>query len=426
MKLIHALIVVALTVGAAALPQVDGAEPGNLPASVSPPIAICPVVATAGIGTEIGLLSSVNGPVRLSGFAAGGETGSADTEIGSSGASRFPAAELGVVGEVGVLAEFPTDDTTAAVLLNGQGVFASSVCAGVPSGETVLGAGSTADDATLKLLLLNPYAGEATVDITVTSENGIESAPEFTGVVIPALSARQLDMNEIVPERVSLSMVVQARTGSVLTYGIGGVGERRALWRGKTPEVDNWLMVPPGAAGRELFISSPSGSEIEYQVDLYGPEGLVVAFSEGSLAPRESRVVDLSEVSPDPIAVRVISTEPLTTAARVLTSEGFAVSEGVNAPANTWLLPAGGGPPGGSGMVLVANAGVDPVTIDARSISAQTLSRSFDLAPDALLSIPMAAADGYRIDATGPVIVFWSAGNGSDTSLSPGVGLVDG
>ena len=426
MKLIHGLVVVALAAGAATLPQVGTAEPDAAPPSVSPPIAICPVVQTAGIDTQIGLLSPVNGPVRLSGFAAGSETGSADTEIGASGASRFPASELGIVGEVGVLAELPTEESSAAVLLDGQGVFASSVCADVPSGEAVLGGGSTADDASMRLLLLNPYAGEATVDITVTSENGIESAPEFTGVVIPALSARELDMNDIVPERVSLSVLVQAKTGSVLTYGIGGVSERRALWRGKTPEVDSWLIVPAGIAGTDLFLSSPSGSDIEYQVDLYGPEGLVVAFAEGSLSPRGSAIVDLSEVSPDPIAVRVISTEPLTTAARVVTSGGFAISEGVNTPANTWLLPAGGGPPGGSGEVLVANTGVDPVTVEARSIAAQTLSRSFDLEPDAMLSIPMAAADGYRIDATGPVIVFWSASNGSDISLSPGVGLIDG
>ena len=426
MRLVQAALIVVLAGAASLLPQADVVEPDGQSASVSPPIAICPALQTAGTSTEIGLLSSVNGPVRVSGFAAGAETGAAETEIGSTGASKIAAGGLGVVGEAGVLVEFPVEDTTAGVVMTGQGVYASSPCADTPTGESAFGGGSTADDARMSILVLNPYAGEATIDLTVTSENGIESAPEFAGVVVPALSVRQIDLNEIVPERLSLSVLVQARNGSVLAYASGGVGERRALWRGTAPEVDTWLMLPPGGGGRSLFISSPSGSEIEYQIDLYGPEGLVPAFAQGVLAGRASSTVDLSEISPESIAVRVISTEPLVAAARVITADGYAISEGVNAPATSWLLPGGGGPPGGSGSVLVINPGVDPVTVEARSIADQTLSRSFDLEPDAMLSIPMAAADGYRIDATAPVVVFWSANNGSDVSLSPGVSLIDG
>ncbi|MFZ0013421.1 MAG: hypothetical protein WAL25_04825, partial [Acidimicrobiia bacterium] len=148
------------------LPAPEPAVHGPNPGSEVPPVSICPVVAAAGRSTQISVLSSVNGQGRVSTFAAGEETGSLDFRTGGSGSVTLDAEEAGGLGVSGALIEMPSEATASGVLISGDAVRAAESCADTPTDEAFLSGGSTAGANTFELQLLNPYAGEASVQLT--------------------------------------------------------------------------------------------------------------------------------------------------------------------------------------------------------------------------------------------------------------------
>ncbi|HEX6220657.1 MAG TPA: DUF5719 family protein, partial [Acidimicrobiia bacterium] len=285
MRYVAALVMIALAGAAMLLPTTEAAEPGPNPATESPPISTCPLVAGSGRSTEIAVLSSVNGQGRVSSFSSGEETGSLDFRTGSSGSVTIDAAEAGAVGTSAGLVEMPSATTAAGVLTLGETARSAESCADIPTGQAFLSGGSTAGGVAFEIQLLNPYAGEASAQLTVTTDAGIESDERFDAVRVPALSTVTLNMTEIIPGREEISVNVEITSGSALAVGRQTIEGRTALWRAVEPAQNWWLPIPEGGATKQLLLATPTNSEVEYQIDYYGTDGFQEAFEAGVISP---------------------------------------------------------------------------------------------------------------------------------------------
>jgi Family of unknown function (DUF5719) len=424
-RLIAAAAMTVLGLVAILLPTPEPPAPGAETGLETPPISVCPVVEAGDEHSMLSVLSSINGEGRVSTFAAGNETGATEFSTGASGSVTIPADDVSAVGFTGALIEMPSETTASGVTVAGPSGFAAESCADTPSGQAVISGGSTANDGSFRLLLLNPYAGEATVELTVSTETGLESDSRFNSVIVPALSTIPIDMNAIIPERETISVTVTTTRGSVLVAGRQISAGRSAVWRAVEPGVDWWLPAPAGET-KQLLITNPSASEVQYQLDFYGPDGFVESLQSGVIGGRAEVRLPLAELSPEAIGVRVIASEPVVSTLWVDSAESLAATTASQVDAPSWLLPGARGPAGGAGNVVVLNTGLEAVTVTIRSLKEQSLVRDFELAAEDVLVTGLVEADGYRIEASGPVVALWTAQTGGDGSVALGIPLQDG
>lgn len=408
------------------LPVTEPATPGAAPGSNVPPVAICPVFQVGDRTTAISVLSSVNGDGRLSSFAAGQTTGSVEFRTGGSGAVTLAAAESDAVGIAGALVEMPSDTTAAASVITGPNSRAAESCADEPPARAFISGGTTVSDSFFEIQLINPYAGEATVDLLVSSENGVESDDRFNAVTVPPLSTITRDLTQIIPGREAISVSVEPTRGSVIAFGRQTIGDKIAMWQAVAPAQDWWLPVPPGGAIKQMLVASPEAGEIEYQVDLYGPDGVVEAHDAGVIGSRGTVTVPLAAVTEGAAGVRVISTGPVVPALRMDSAQGLAWTTASEVTAPVWLLPGASAPAGGAGTVVVLNSGIEPVSVTIKTLTDTALTRTLDVAAEDVLVVNLVAANGYRVEATGPVVALWTAGTDQAASAALGIPLQDG
>jgi len=426
MRYLVALVMFTLALAATFVSPPQDEVFGAVPGTEMPPVSICPLLQAAGRSTAISVLSSINGQGRISTFAAGAEIGSLDFRTGGSGAVTVPAADAGAVGVSGGLVEMPTETTVSGVVVSGEGSRAAEACADIPTGQSFISGGSTASGASFELQLLNPYAGEAVVDLTVSTEAGIESDDRFDAVIVPALSTIVLDLAQIIPGRESIAVDMQTTRGSVLGVGRQTTNGEIAIWRAVEPGQDWWLPVPAGDALKQLVISSAVSSEVEYQVDFYGPGGLVESLEAGVLSPRGQVRVDLAALTPEASGVRVIATGPVMSTLWIDSPAGMAATTASQVDAPTWLLPGASLPPGGNASIVILNTGIETATITVRSLRETSVTRNVEIPPEEVVVIDLVTADGYRIDATGPVVTLWTSDLGGAGSAALGIPIQDG
>lgn len=430
MRFAAVIVMFGLAVAATLLPAPDSADFDPSPGTAMPPVSICPIVAGGGRTTDIAILSSINGTGRISTFSAGNETGSLDFRTGGSGSVVVPAAEAGAIGVSGALIEMPSETTVSGVRISGAEARAAEACGDIPTGQSFLSGGSTAGEAVFEIQLLNPYAGEAVLDLTVTSDAGIESNERFDSVIVPPLSTLSLNLADIIPGRESISVNVETLRGSALAVGRQTIDGEIAVWRAVEPGQDWWLPVPPGEGTKQLLIATPSNAPVDYQVDLYQPgaEGDTYqeSYETGTLDARGRTGIELAAITPEALGIRVISTGPVVASLWVDSGAGMSATTASSVDAPVWLLPGAFAPPGGSGSIVVFNSGVDDVTVNVRSLQENSLARNFELPSERVLTVPLVAADGYRVESTGPVVALWTSELGGASTAAIGIPVQDG
>lgn len=412
---------------AATLPSApEAVEHEPPPATEQPPISTCPLLVGSGASTEIGILSSVNGEGRVSSFGSGESAGALDFRTGATGSVTIDAAEAGALGSGGGLVEMPTATTAAGVLTVGESGRSAETCADTPTGEAFLAGGSTASGADFSVQLLNPYAGEATVELTVTTDAGIESDDRFDAIRVPPLSTVTVPMREIIPGREEISVDVEVISGSALAVGRQTIEGRTALWRAVEPAQDWWLPIPEGGGTKQLILGTPASTDVEYQIDYYGADGLEEGFESGVVAARGRQRIGLAAISEQTAGVRVISTGPLVPTLWVSSSVSLAMTTASPVDASAWLLPGAHSPPGGEGTAVILNSGIEDVTVDVITLQDTALSRGFELPAESVLEVDLVDANGYRVEASGPIVVLWTSQLGGDGTAAIGIPIQDG
>ena len=426
MKYPSLIIVLALAVGAFLIPAPDAPEPGPPAGVEDPPVSICAIEEGSGRTTEVVILSTVDGPTRLTLFASGESAGSIGQSTGASGSVTIPVVNVAAVGTVGGLIEMPASSSAAGTIVVGAESMSAESCAAIPTQQSFITSGSTIGGQPFELHLMNPYAGEAIVELVVQSEAGIESNDRFESVVVPARSSTVVDFAELIPGRETLSIAIETVKGRVLGVGRQGIDGESAVWKAVEGSQDWYLPIPKGGGSKRLVIGTPSNVEVEYQIDYYGPEGLEEAYLAGTLSPRGQNSFDLAAITEETAGVRIISTGPVVPILWINSEAGFAITTASAVEATRWFLPGAGALAGGQARAVILSVGIDGAIVSVRSLREQSLVRSIDLPADGVVEIGLEIADGYLIESSGPIVAMWVARRDNAGIAAMGVPILDG
>lgn len=426
MKYVAAALMILLAGAAVLLPAPAAEEHDSNPATELPPVSICPIRAGSGISTEISVISSADVEGKVTAFASSEEIGSLDFQTSETGSVTIDAAETGALADAGGLIEIAEALTAAGVSMVGESSRSAESCADLATSESFLAGGSTASGATFDVQLLNPYAGEAILELTVTSDAGIESNDRFNAVRVPPLSTVTLPMSDIIPGREEISVRLEVTSGSALAVARQAIEGRTAIWRAVEPAQEWWLPIPEGGGTKQLVLGTPASAEVQYQIDYYGPDGLQEEFETGVLEARGRQRVGLAAISPDTAGMHIISTGPVVPTLWIDSAQGLAMTTASPVEASAWLLPGATRPDGGTGRLVVLNPGDDDVSVDVVTLRSQTTSRQFDVPGQDVVEEILTPADGYRVEASGPVVVLWTSSVDGAGTAAMGIPIQDG
>ena len=427
-RALFALTVAALAATVLMIPVLEPPETEPVSAIDPPPVAVCPVEEGSGRSTTVGIASNVNGEGRFTAFAGGGPVGSTEFSTGASGSAAIALADVAAVGTAAGLAELPGPQSAAGSLLLGAESVAVESCVATPVQQTLLAGGATVSDEQYQVHLMNPYAGEALVDLIVQSESGLETAPTLRGISVPSRSSVLVDLSEVLPGRETLSITVEAVSGSVMAAGRYGVGVDVGLWHSVAPALDWYVPVPASGATADLVISTGVSADVEYQLDVYGPEGVVEAFQEGVVPGRGVAVVSLGELGFEVAsAMRVVSTQPIAVFLRTKTEAGVAITSGATEPAPRWLLPAAGLAPGNTGSTVILNAGLDDATVVITAHREQSAAEQYVVPAGTVLEVdPIEGnANAYSVRSEASLVALFVTTTPTGTAYSIGVPIPD-
>lgn len=423
MKWITPFVVLLLGVAVILIPPPDRPEPGIVPGSVEPPVAICPTIQDASRSTNVPIVSNIAGMGQLTAFGGGESVASGPYETGSSGSTTLAISDFAAVGRIAALLEFPGPDSSAASITTGASSLSAEVCSRIPDRQVVLGAGSTIGGARFEVQLMNPYASEAVTEIIAFSESGREAADAFSSIIVPPRSSVIVDVANVLPGREFLTVVVETERGNVVASAHATVGTDEAVWRAVSPEPSWYLPLPVFTGARELVIATTSGADVAYQVDVYGPEGLEEAAIEGSVG-NGSEVVDLTGLTAGALGVRVVAEAPVAVFARYSSEGGLGIGAASATAAPRWLLPGAGGI---TGRLAVMNVGLEAAEMTVIELRETSRSRVFTIQPNQVVEVEFddVASDGVSIISDGELVPFWMGQQAAAVAVSGGLPIAD-
>ena len=326
-------------------------------------------------------------------------------------------------GEVGVEHRLVTDRGTDV-----------APCASAASDTWHLANGTTARDASQRLVLFNPFPDDAVVDLSFSTDEGRDEPASLQGLPVPAGATEIVELTEVVRRRDVTATSVVARRGRLVV-------DRVQSFDGEA-----------GRSGVSLMLAAPAPAEVwafgeGYYVDglterwhLYNPtereaiasleitpdDGVLPEPVDLTIPPRGQVTVEAAEVARVPAGVGHRSTVRSLNGVPVVAErsidarppsgrEGWTSSLGSPTTARRWLLPYGAVTEDVDEWLVVANPGAEAVTVDVAGLAG---GRS--LAIDGLDAVELGPADRKAIklrprieraplplviEATGPIVV---------------------
>jgi hypothetical protein len=427
-RIIATLAILGLAAGSALLPDPAPAQPGVRASVGQMAVSTCPVDEGSGRNTVISVVSRANGPGRLTAFAGGVAAGSAEFETGASGSSMLPVVEVAAVGVATGLVELPSVSSAAAAVVLGTESFAAEVCLSAPARQTLLAAGSTLSGQEFHVQLMNPYAGEAIVDVTVVSDSGLESTDDLESIIVPPRSSVELAMEQILPGREFLSLIIDATRGSIIPAGKMTDGSHAAIWNAVAGAQDWFVPLPTIPTGRQIVLSTASAAEVPYQIDVYGVDGLTEALDQGVIPGRGQVRLDVDALAPDASAVRVLATAPIGVFIRAEGEFSRGVTSGATGGSTRWLLPGALVAPSNGDELALLNPGTEDATVVITERRDSSTAVRYLLPADTAMTVSLSGvpADGVAVDSDFPIVALWMAERGDEMTLSIGVAVGDG
>jgi hypothetical protein len=175
-------------------------------------------------------------------------------------------------------------------------------------------------------------------------------------------------------------------------------------------------------------VSTGSTADVEYQVDVYGPQGLVEAQQDGVVPARGSVSLPLSGIGVGAAAgVRIVATQPVAVFQRLAADTGVAITAGAAATSSGWLLPGAGLSAGGTGSLLIFNAGLEEDTVLVTALRDQPASQEIAVPAGMVVEVPAmeGRANAYTVEGQGQLVAAWVTTGDGATAYSIGVPLTD-
>lgn len=321
-------------------------------------------------------------------------------------------------------------------------------CATSGSQHWYFATGQTRINADEVILLLNPYRTDSIVDLSFSTDQGIEVPQDFQGIDVPAGGLVGVDIRSQLRRRTSIAVTASARTGSIVAWqsswvtapppGAPIVGTPAA----SAPLADPALPVPandvtlgaPSPGRTWVWPDGLAGNGINEQYVIYNPGPLTadvrlsIGLQQGSAEPlsvdvgpyqavpiiseQQARIpagvphtATLTSVNGVPVvATRTVSASQAPAPGG--TRSGMGQLLGGRLAARDWLLPAVLTDGGHQGHLVMSNPGVNAVAVRIAGLgAAKATQRSVPAGGRLEVTLPAGIDGAMDVRAAGPVYV---------------------
>lgn len=319
-------------------------------------------------------------------------------------------------------------------------------CATSGSSHWYFPAGQTRVNADEAILLLNPYPTDSIVDLSFSTDQGIEVPQNFQGIDVPAGGLVGVDLRSQLRRRSSIAVTASARTGSIVAWEttwvtpppsgsplVGTPAGNAPLADPAVPVTGNDVTLGAPSAGRSwVWPDGLAGNGIGEQYVIYnpGPQAadvrLSIGLQQGSAEPLSVnvgpyQVVPIVSEQQARIPAGVPHTATLTSvngvpvvAARVITAVQAPVPGGTRSgvgqllggrlAAPDWLLPAALTDSGHQGHVVISNPGATAVGVRVAGLGSSVgVERSVPAGGRVDVTLPSGVGGALDVRATGPI-----------------------
>jgi hypothetical protein len=337
--------------------------------------------------------------------------------------------------------------------LTAGGLFDEAPCATSGSRTWYFPSVDTSSDADVaRLWLFNPFPSDASVDVSVVSEEGARRPPALTGLVVPGGSNRVIALNDVAQLRAQVALDVRTRAGLVvaeltqvngapaglrLTPGVAatrtrlafadgvvgsGVGERYVLFNPTRRSASVLLQVVPHDADPDLL---PEPFDLEVPARRF----VVLDLDQQARVPTDRpHWVRLESVNGVGVAVQR-SVRVVAKGSSIGLDSGFGSSTGSSVAATAWTTPWADRSAQGRSALVVVNPSVDTLAeVRIRTWAAGgppssgSAVRSVELGPGRGATVDLGVTGGQpgvlSVTSSSPVVVERRVLGGSRADLA--------
>jgi hypothetical protein len=391
-----------------------GVGPDRAPSSA----VACPVVTGRDARSEALVGTRLPGQVRFLASAGGVTLADSESDVGELAGTGFDVGVAVGASTVGLVIDLPEEGAAASIVTSSDLVLAASMCTPPVAGETAIAGLSTASGESLDLVLANPYANDAVVEIRTVSDAGADSASELESVVVPSRSVVSIDLARILPLRSRLSIRIIPDRGVVHAAGVQSSADERMVVEAVHPGTEWLLPLPDTGTLPTITILPTTGVDTEFTIDAYTDAGPIEAVASGVIPSDAQGIVDVEGLPEGTAAVRV-TTSGESVASVVVEGETIrAGTPGAPFAASTWVVPGAGG----AGAVLrLANPNGLDATVDIRPLITGGVVETVAVPAGSTALVRVSGpGPGYIVQSDGDVFVSWSLS--SDAGFALGVG----
>lgn len=302
--------------------------------------------------------------VRLTGLTPEGQAERQETSLapGSSATLEVPALAAASATRV----EFFGAPVTAGMVVArpDAGGTGAEPCAARPSRRLRLVDGSTVRGERTVIVLANPTAVDAIVDLTVVTEERVVRPGRLQGILLPPGGTDAVDVGRFVLGERTVSVQAEARLGRVAgsLVGLREDGGMRLSLASTAGSPRRYL--PGGADDGTAQVTVLAGrSQAPFRIIVQGLTAQEETLEEATVDAARSATFEI-EASEAGLVVAA-EREATPTAARRSTRVDVgdqASTAGVAAPAEGWVIPPVVGSSGGEQLLVIQNPGPAPVT----------------------------------------------------------------
>jgi hypothetical protein len=406
-RLIQLALVLATFAGAWLLRPVPTEAGLDLGPEPAPPAFVgCVGLAERDLSSLIAIGSVVRGDVVTT-LAAPGDVARSVVSIDAAGGASLSMDDIGAAGVVGALVEMTTADAAAAVVVGQDSVAAAASCTPASTGTLVVLGGSTNTGETLELVLTNPYAADAVVSVTSSSEVGEDSATEIASLLVPARSTVVRPLQTLLTLRQSLSVRMEVQRGAIHAALVQVGSGDLAVFEGVEPAQDWWLpSLVAAESSNRLVVVNTSPVAVDVVIDTYQNGTVVEAAFSSVIEARSQLDLPVGDLAEGPVGLRVSSDGPVV-AGLVVDGEATRSLTPGTTLSTEWVIA--GSSSTGDPRVWVLNPGEVEAELVLQPLLPGAPAQATTVPADAVAAVPIEPGGaGYLIRSTSEIAVFWS------------------
>jgi hypothetical protein len=379
--------------------------------------------------------------VRLTSFGASGETGRTDFDLPPHRMAyrAIPATEAGAATEVESFGGWVGASTV--VQSASPAGTASERCEAAPSPSWALPDGTTSSGNATQVVVMNPFAQDATFDVTFFTDQRDPVRPgSLTPLVLPAGTSTAIEVRDFVlqaPAEHVVSTAIEVKIGRVVAGSVISTPSGLRSEAGLARPSRHWTV--PTAAGGGYVLDLMNRGDHRAAVSIVSQDAsgqrVVSGLNDLSVGPGEVTTFELPEATHGGLSVTSTNDVPID--ASLVSTNGSGDSAAVSGSshgARRWLVLPGVPPAGGSGFVALENPRAQTVRVTLRLIDdrgpvASGVLDAVEVPPGATIVVHLAKAVGTSpvavvVEAQGGTVVAAGASvtsDGAGYSSAPGV-----